>query len=163
MRIRSGILLLAALPAFAADQDFNGRWDITPITERPRAWWVELSGVGTPQAQGKFVSAYGGDMNTISTITVENGELHFRINPTRNANAKGPAPGASVYRARLTGASWKAPSKWKDRIGRRLSGPVCALPRSTRKTTAHGKRASRSLVQWQGSAGMEGAGSRERR
>src|ERR1039458_7939477 len=52
-----GVLLLAAVPAIAADSDFNGRWDITTLTQpRPRAWWVELSGVGSTKAAGKFVS-----------------------------------------------------------------------------------------------------------
>ena len=98
VRTLFGILLLAAVPAIAADADFNGRWDITVHTQpRPRAWWVELTGVGSPKPAGKFVSAYGGDMNTLDTIAVENGELRFTIaNPSRNA--KGSAP---VYRARL--------------------------------------------------------------
>ncbi len=68
----------------------------------PRAWWVELSGVGTPQAAGKFVSAYGGDMNIIDTIAVENGELRFTINPPSRTGAAKKAPaGPSVYRAKL--------------------------------------------------------------
>jgi hypothetical protein len=84
------------MPSLAADADFNGRWDLTTVN-RPRAWWLELTGVGTPKPAGKFVSAYGGDMNTVDTAAVENGELRFTIaNPGRNAN--GPAP---VYRARL--------------------------------------------------------------
>jgi hypothetical protein len=91
-----GVLPLSAMPSLAADSDFNGRWDLTTLT-RPRAWWVEVNGVGSPNPSGKFVSAYGGDMNTVDTIVVENGELRFTIaNPSRNA--KGPAP---VYRARL--------------------------------------------------------------
>ena len=98
MRTLFGVLLLSAMPSLAADSDFNGRWDITTLTQpRPRAWWVELTGVGSPKPAGKFVSAYGGDMNTMDTITVENGELRFTIaHPGRNA--KGPAP---VYHARL--------------------------------------------------------------
>jgi hypothetical protein len=96
MRTLFGVLLLSAMPSLAADSDFNGRWDLTTLN-RPRAWWVELNGVGSPTPSGKFVSAYGGDMNTIDTVLVENGELRFTIaNPGRNA--KGPAP---VYRARL--------------------------------------------------------------
>src|ERR1035441_2769853 len=96
MRTLFGVLLLAAMPAIAADSDFNGRWDITTLTQpRPRAWWVELTGVGSPNPAGKFVSAYGGDMNTLDTSAVENGELRFTI---VNRNPKGPAP---VYRARL--------------------------------------------------------------
>jgi hypothetical protein len=93
--------LLAAATAMAADSDFNGRWDISAKTQpRPRAWWVELDGVGTPQASGKFVSAYSGDMNVIDTIAVENGELRFTIKPPRgNTKAGGP----SIYRARMKG------------------------------------------------------------
>ena len=117
MRTLFGVLLLAAMPAIAADSDFNGRWDITTLTQpRPRAWWVELTGVGSPNAAGKFVSAYGGDMNTLDTIAVENGELRFTI---VNRNPKGPAP---VYRARLlngklegslaTPGSTNQPVKW---------------------------------------------------
>jgi hypothetical protein len=91
-----GVLLLSAMPSLAADADFNGRWDLTTVN-RPRAWWLELTGVGSPKPAGKFVSIYGGDMNTVDTAAVENGELRFTIaNPGRNAN--GPAP---VYRARL--------------------------------------------------------------
>jgi hypothetical protein len=100
VRTLLGIVLLSALPLIAADADFNGRWDITVHTQpRPRAWWVELTGVGSPKPAGKFVSAYGGDMNTLDTIGVEGGELRFTIlNPARNGS--GPAP---VYRARLSG------------------------------------------------------------
>jgi hypothetical protein len=90
-----GVLLLSAMPSLAADSDFNGRWDLTTLN-RPRAWWVELNGVGSPNPSGKFVSAYNGDMNTVDTVVVENGELRFTIANPRNA--KGPAP---VYRARL--------------------------------------------------------------
>ena len=98
LRTLFAVLLLAAMPSIAADSDFNGRWDLTTLTQpRPRAWWVELSGVGSPKPAGKFVSAYGGDMNTLDTIVVENGELRFTIANT-SRNPKGPAP---VYRARL--------------------------------------------------------------
>src|ERR1019366_8910513 len=119
LRLLSALLLLAAIPSLAADSDFNGRWDLTTLTQpRPRAWWVELTGVGTPKPAGKFVSAYGGDMNTLDTVAVENGELRFTI-ANQGRNAKGPAP---VYRARLvngklegtleTPGSSTAPLKW---------------------------------------------------
>jgi len=100
MRILA-LTLLAAIPAFSAASDFNGRWDLSAHTQpRPRAWWVELTGAGTPTASGKFVSAYNGDMNKIDTITVEGDELRFTINPPNRDSKKAPA-GASVYRARL--------------------------------------------------------------
>jgi hypothetical protein len=88
-----GLLLAAA--AFAADSDFDGRWDITTNQARRGAWWVELNGVGTPAASGKFVSAYAGDMNKINEITVENGELKWVIVP--------PTGAKFVYRAKLAG------------------------------------------------------------
>ena len=78
MRTLFGVLLLSAMPSLGADADFNGRWDLTTVS-RPRAWWVELNGVGSPKPSGKFVSAYGGDMNTVDTAVVENGELRFTI------------------------------------------------------------------------------------
>jgi len=104
MRIPWEVLLLAAGPALAPAQDFNGRWDITTLTQpRPRAWWLELTGVGTPQAAGKFVSAYNGDMNRIDKIEVAGGELHFIINAPvrRGRGADAPPPRNSVYTAHL--------------------------------------------------------------
>ncbi len=97
-----GLLLLAAAPAFPAVSDFNGRWDITTTSgAQMRAWWVELTGVGTPAASGKFVSAFGGDMNKITTIEVQNDGLVFTIAPNGGG---GKAPGAKrIYRALLAG------------------------------------------------------------
>src|SRR5260370_424194 len=118
MAIRTlfGFLLLAACPVFAADQDFNGRWDITAMTQRPRASWLELTGVGTSTPSGKFVSAYAGDMNKIDSIGVKDGELQFSFNIP---NRKEPSP---VYRARLvngklegtiaTEGQTSPPTKW---------------------------------------------------
>jgi len=97
MRALLGLtLLLAACPAFSADQDYNGRWDITPTLQRPRGWWLELNGVGTPNPSGTFISAYAGDLNHVNEIHVANGELTFIIiQPDSNAKF--------VYHARLRG------------------------------------------------------------
>src|SRR5947207_1149945 len=94
MRKPLAFLLLAAT-ALAADSDYNGRWDITAIEQRPRAWWAELTGVGTPNAAGKFVSAYAGDMNKINEISVENGGIKWVIAP--------PTGARFIYRAKLVG------------------------------------------------------------
>lgn len=94
-------LLLAGGAALAADSDYNGRWDITAHTQpRPRAWWLELSGVGTAQAAGKFISAYGGDLNNIDAISVLNGELQFSITQPARPNQKQEAH-SFLYHARL--------------------------------------------------------------
>ncbi len=83
MRNLPGLLLLAALPAFCAATDFDGRWDITTTSgSQLRAWWVELTGVGSPGAAGKFVSAFGGDLNKITTIDMNGEELTFTIAPS---------------------------------------------------------------------------------
>jgi len=77
MRV-SAMLLLVASCALADDAQFNGRWDITvPDEARSRAWWMEISGAGTPQPKGKFVGFPGGDMNDIPHLTIQNGELRF--------------------------------------------------------------------------------------
>src|SRR3954466_931504 len=99
MRATFGLLLLAAA-AFAADSDYNGRWDLTTVQTRPRGWWVELNGVGTANANGTFISAYAGDLNKLNAISVENGELKWVINAP--GNQKNPAV-KYTYRAKLVG------------------------------------------------------------
>ena len=126
MRTLPVLLLLAAWPAFSADRDYDGRWDITTATGA-RAWWLELTGVGTATPAGKFVSAYGGDLNQIDTISVRNGELHFTIlapkpNPSRPRKEGQPPLHNSLFVARLTGGklqgtmelegSDRAPVQW---------------------------------------------------
>src|SRR5438132_142431 len=103
MRTLLTALLLTASPAFSAGQDWNGRWDITAKTKpRPRAWWLELTGVGQAKPAGKFVSAYAGDMNTIDSIRVDNGELYFAVTPPdRGGKSAGAATSKRVFRAHL--------------------------------------------------------------
>jgi hypothetical protein len=98
MRALLAFLVLAIGPALAADSDFNGRWDITPNLPRPRGWWLELNGVGTPKAEGKFVSAYAGDLNKIDEISAANGELTFLIVQPYNPVTR------FVFHARLAGS-----------------------------------------------------------
>jgi len=89
-------VILVAFSAFAADSDFNGRWDITTTTRR--AYWLELTGVGTPKPSGFFVSDHGGDRNVIDRIAVDNGELRFSFDRPGRAGAKTQSP---EYRARI--------------------------------------------------------------
>ena len=99
MRTLFAILLLAISPALAADSDFNGRWDITAQTKpRPLGWWLELAGVGTPTASGKFVSAHGGDLNQVDHIAVVDGELQFSFDMPGRGGKTTPS---ATYRARL--------------------------------------------------------------
>jgi 3-keto-disaccharide hydrolase len=97
-RIFAATLLLAA-GALAADQDFNGRWDITTTGQpRPRAMWLELTGAGSPNPAGKFVSDHGGDMNKIDHIAIANGELRFSFDRPGRGGQSAPSP---EYRARI--------------------------------------------------------------
>jgi len=89
------LILALALAAEAADQDFNGRWNIKALGEpRNRAWWLEVEGAGAPNLKGQFVGFPGGDLNAIENIKISNGELYFTFDrPDRNIHQE--------YRARL--------------------------------------------------------------
>ena len=87
--------LLLIAPAFAGDEQFNGRWDIKVINEpRNRAWWLEVTGAGTSALKGRFVGFPGGDTNDIPEMAISAGELTFKWD--RNKDHQ-------VYRARLAG------------------------------------------------------------
>jgi len=87
------LLLLA--PAFAGDEQFNGRWNIKVINEpRNRAWWLEVNGAGTGALKGRFVGFPGGNINDIPQMAISGGELTFKWD--RNKDHQ-------VYRARLQG------------------------------------------------------------
>jgi hypothetical protein len=73
--------LLAACCCFAAKTDFNGRWDITVQEEnRKRAWWLEVTGAGTPQIAGSFIGAPGGGLDKLTDIKIEGDGLQFSFN-----------------------------------------------------------------------------------
>ena len=94
-------VILFSIAAFAADKDFNGRWDISANTKpRPRAWWMELKDVGTPNPSGKFVSAYAGDMNNIDSISVDKGELKLIFKRPNRGKKPGALPDM-IYTAHL--------------------------------------------------------------
>jgi hypothetical protein len=110
MRSFLGVLLLAAAPAFCAASDYNGRWDVTSSSgSQLRAWWVELNGVGTAQANGKFVSAFGGDMNRITAIEMQGEGVVFTIAPPNGQGAK------RIYKAQLAGGKLEGTSETEGR------------------------------------------------
>jgi hypothetical protein len=113
MRASIGVLLLAAA-AFAADSDYNGRWDLSTGAARRGAWWVELNGVGGPNASGRFVSAYAGDMNKIDEISVANGEVQWVIKPPQGAPL--------VYRAKLAGGKLEGTMTREGQSGTKFTG-----------------------------------------
>lgn len=94
--MRKFLVFFVALAAgIAADDQFNGRWDISvPHEAKSRVWWLEISGAGTPNVKGKFVGFPGGDTNNIQTISIKNGELSFSF---------GRGDTHQQYTARLSG------------------------------------------------------------
>src|SRR3982074_2951091 len=78
MRALLLFLVISTISALADDSKFDGRWDITvPQESRARAWWLEVTGAGTPAMKGRFVGFPGGDMNDIPQLSIQNGELRF--------------------------------------------------------------------------------------
>jgi hypothetical protein len=98
-------LALGACSAWAADARFNGRWDITVLNEpRNRAWWLEISVAETGSPGGKFVTAFGGDMNVIQEIGIKPGELTFGwVHTERPRDGQPERTRHLVYKARLAG------------------------------------------------------------
>jgi len=87
------LLLLLFSAVFADDTQFNGRWDILVTDEpRARAWWMEISGAGTPEIKGKFIGFPGGDLNDIPQPAIQDGWLHFGF------DYKDPKTGKPMHR-----------------------------------------------------------------
>ncbi len=123
MRNTLALMFLALSPAFAADADFNGRWDISYPGGSDRASWLEVQGAGTAAPKVKFVSAFNGDLNATDEVAVKGGELVFGFrNKVRRQRGEEPVETHYVYKARLSGArlmgtsetegSNREPTKW---------------------------------------------------
>jgi hypothetical protein len=92
------IFCLLVTSALAGDTQFNGRW-IIPVPSRNRAWWLEVTGAGSPNLKGRFVGFPGGDMNDIPKIAIQKDELRFYFDYDSRIK-----PGTRIhqeYRARL--------------------------------------------------------------
>lgn len=99
MRSMSILWLTAVVALAAGEEAFNGRWDIQPHGLQ-RAWWLEITGAGTPQLKGKFVGAPGGQLDEIPEIRLEKGRLSFAFERTwRIGNQRKRTRG--VWTARL--------------------------------------------------------------
>jgi|WetSurMetagenome_2_1015567.scaffolds.fasta_scaffold82014_2 hypothetical protein len=123
MRNTLALLLLCWCPVFAADADFNGRWDIRYPGGSDRASWLEVQGAGTESPKVRFVSAFNGDLNATDEVTIRSGELVFGFrNKVRRQPGQEPLETHYVYKARLSGAqlmgtsetehSGQAPANW---------------------------------------------------
>ena len=88
------LLLLA--PAWAGDEQFNGRWDIkVPHESKSRVWWLEVEGAGSGgPLKGRFVGFPGGNTDDIPEMSIHDGELTFSADRNKQH---------LVYHARLKG------------------------------------------------------------
>lgn len=120
------LLLLAAVSVTG----FNGRWDITvPNESRARAWWLEVTGAGTPNLAGKFVGAPGGNMDVIPEISIKDGELEFIF----NKQFKG------IYRAKLVGGKLQGTYEVEGQPDRKLAWIGVRAPEIREKDDASWK------------------------
>jgi hypothetical protein len=95
-------MLFFAIFLAATATDFNGRWNLTVANDpRGRAWWLEITGAGTPNLAGKFVGAPGGQLDHIPSLKIEHGELHWWFERAYVAGASGRDKQRAHYRARL--------------------------------------------------------------
>lgn len=93
------VLTCAPALVFAADKDFNGRWDIKVLNEpRSRVWWLEVEGAGSAAVKGSFVGAPGGQVDPVPAMTIRDGVLEWTF--TRGYE-RGKQNQKGVYRARL--------------------------------------------------------------
>src|SRR5579883_2301231 len=101
--MRSLLILLSVASLWAADQDFNGKWDITvPGEARHRAWWLGVEGAGTPHPKGSFVGAPGGQVDEITDLSIKDGLLQFSFRkPYRIAPGERNVPRTVQYQARI--------------------------------------------------------------
>jgi hypothetical protein len=100
--VRHVFVAALALCCFAAtkdDQEFNGRWDITANgLSAPHGWWLEVSGAGTDNLKGKFLSSPVGLLDEIPKLSISEGELRFALE-ARFGKDRNPEKG--LYWARL--------------------------------------------------------------
>ena len=68
----------------AADEDFNGRWDLEVhskpaniLSTTTKAWWLGITGAGTPDMKIQFVGSPDGSLDDITEAKLQDGVLHF--------------------------------------------------------------------------------------
>jgi hypothetical protein len=71
-------LIFIVAPLVAADNPFEGAWDIVPHAPgRPFGWWLKIFGANSATPFGDFVSAYGGRMNHTNEVSIDGTHLKF--------------------------------------------------------------------------------------
>lgn len=107
-------LLAGSQIASAADRDFNGRWDLIVHNNVnctvTCAWWLEITGAGTPEMKGTFVGFSDGSLHELPGLAIKNGVLHFAWDrPARTGRGGAAAPGGQAPGA-AAGGGGRGPS-----------------------------------------------------
>jgi hypothetical protein len=84
------LTVIALVPAArAADDDFNGRWDLEVhakpsdiLSTSTKAWWLGITGAGTPEVKIQLVGSPDGSLDDIAVAKLKDGVLHFTWTPT---------------------------------------------------------------------------------
>jgi hypothetical protein len=83
------VAVISVAPAArAGEADFNGRWDIEVLAKAAdiqftttKAWWLGITGAGTPELKIQFVGSPDGSLDDITEAIVEGNVLHFTWTP----------------------------------------------------------------------------------
>ena len=80
-RLTLVLLLFAAVPAWAGEEGFNGRWIIEPLGQNNgRVMWLEINGAGTGAISGFMVGGGpGGQLDPIHDAEIAGGQLRFHL------------------------------------------------------------------------------------
>lgn len=113
------MIVLALL--LAAAGGFDGRWNLSLEGDpRGRVWWLEVEGAAAGKPKGRFVGAPGGQMDSIPSIEIKDGRLHWYFE--RGYGPGGPQRGhyqAGLENGKLVG-SLEVPGL--PNVGRRFVG-----------------------------------------
>src|ERR1700730_9078749 len=93
------LTVIALVPSVrAAENDFNGRWDLEVhgkpgdiLSTSTKAWWLGITGAGTPEMKIQFVGSPDGSLDDITVAKLEGNVLHFTWTP-RARNGVPPDP-----------------------------------------------------------------------
>ena len=78
------LFVFALLACTLSGADFNGRWILSVQGDpRGRVWWLKVEGAGTPAIRGEFIGAPGGDLDVVSRMSMEGGELRWAVRDNR--------------------------------------------------------------------------------
>jgi len=92
----------------AADADFNGRWDIL-VHAKPidfaqftttAAWWLAVTGAGTPGMNIQFVGSPEGSLDDIKIAKIQNGVLDFTWIPRGRPGVTADPNDRAEYKAK---------------------------------------------------------------